>query len=45
MLDITFIRENAEKVKTGMESKHQDPKIVDKFLRLDEEWRAKTTAY
>lgn len=45
MLDITFIRENAEKVKTGMESKHQDPKIVDKFLRLDEDWRAKTTAY
>jgi len=45
MLDITFIRENAEKVRTGMESKHQDPKIVDKFLRLDEEWRAKTTAY
>lgn len=45
MLDITFIRENAEKVKKGMESKHQDPKIVDKFLRLDEDWRAKTTAY
>lgn len=45
MLDITFIRENPEKVKKGMESKHQDPKIVDKFLRADEEWRAKTTAY
>ncbi len=45
MLDITFIRENPEKVKKGMESKHQDPKIVDKFLRADEDWRAKTTAY
>lgn len=45
MLDIAFIRENPEKVKKGMEAKHQDPKIVDKFLRADEEWRAKTTAY
>ena len=45
MLDIAFIRENPEKVKKGMESKHQDPKIVDKFLRADEDWRAKTTAY
>lgn len=45
MLDITFIRENPEKVKKGMESKHQDPKIVDKFLHADEDWRAKTTAY
>ncbi|MCX6788762.1 MAG: serine--tRNA ligase [Candidatus Jorgensenbacteria bacterium] len=45
MIDITFIRENSEKVKKGMESKRQDPKIIDKFLRLDEEWRAKTSAY
>lgn len=45
MLDITFIRENPEKVQKGMEAKRQDPKIVDKFLRVDEEWRAKTSAY
>ncbi len=45
MIDITFIRENSEKVKKGMESKRQDPKNIDKFLRLDEEWRAKTSAY
>jgi seryl-tRNA synthetase len=44
MLDITFIRENAEVVKAGIEKKGGDPKLVDKFVRLDEEWRGKTAA-
>lgn len=44
MIDISFIRENPDKVRAGMEKKNQDSKIVDKFLRFDEEWRAKTAA-
>ncbi len=43
MLDITFIRENPDRVREGVEKKNADPKLVDKFLRLDEQWRAKTT--
>jgi seryl-tRNA synthetase len=45
MLDIVFIREHADEVRAGMEKKRQDPKIVDKFLRADEDWRAKTAAF
>ncbi len=44
MLDINFIRQNPEKVKEGVQKKNVNPKLVDKFLRLDEEWRIKTTA-
>lgn len=44
MLDVKLIRENPEKVKQGVAKKKVDPKLVDKFLRLDEEWRAKTKA-
>ena len=36
MLDITFIRENKEKVKAGVAAKQFDPKIVDEVLKLDE---------
>ncbi len=45
MLDITRIREEGDKVRAGMEKKNQDPKTVDKFLRADEDWRAKTAAF
>ncbi len=44
MLDVKLIRENPEKVKAGVVKKKIDPKLVDKFLRLDEEWRVKTKA-
>lgn len=44
MLDINFIRENSDLVKQGIGKKKTDPKLVDRFLRLDEEWRSKTTA-
>lgn len=44
MLDISFIRENPDKVKNGIEKKNADPKLVDKFLRLDTEWRTKVKA-
>jgi seryl-tRNA synthetase len=39
MLDIKLLRENPEKVKKGIEAKNADPKLVDAFLALDEEWR------
>ena len=39
MLDINLIRQNPEKVKKGIASKNSDPKLVDDFLTLDEEWR------
>ncbi len=42
MLDINLIRENPEKIKEGIQKKNVDAKLVDKFLRLDEQWRAKT---
>ena len=44
MLNINFIRENPEAVKEGIAKKNIDPKFVDRFLRLDEEWRLKTKA-
>jgi len=45
MLDINFIRQNPEKVKEGIAKKNADPKLVDKFLRWDEEWRAKISVW
>ncbi|MEK7630075.1 MAG: serine--tRNA ligase [Patescibacteria group bacterium] len=44
MIDINFIRQNPEKVKEGIAKKNTDPKLVEKFLRLDEAWRSKTAA-
>ncbi len=44
MLDINLIRTNSDKVKEGVQRKKIDPKLVDKFLRLDDEWRIKTKA-
>ena len=42
MLSVSFIRENSDKIKSGIEKKGTDPKLVDKFLRFDEAWREKT---
>lgn len=44
MLDINLIRENPEKIKEKLSAKKIDTKLIDKFLRLDTEWRTKTTA-
>ncbi|MDO8469785.1 MAG: serine--tRNA ligase [bacterium] len=44
MLDIQYIREHADLVKAGVEKKKVDPKLVDKFLRADEMWKAKVAA-
>jgi len=44
MLDITFIRENPELVKTGMINKgEKDASVVDKVIQKDEQWRALVT--
>lgn len=43
MLDINALRKNPEEAKEGLKKKNIDVKLVDKFLRLDEEWRGKTT--
>ncbi len=44
MLDVKFIRANPELVKEGIAKKRADPKLVDSFLRLDEDWRTKVAA-
>jgi seryl-tRNA synthetase len=42
MLDIKLLRDNPDKVKKGIASKGADPKLVDEFLVLDEQWRTLT---
>ncbi len=42
MLDINLIRQNPERVKKGIAAKNINPKLVDDFLALDEEWRKLT---
>lgn len=39
MLDIELLRKEPEKVKKGIAVKNADPRLVDDFLKLDEEWR------
>jgi seryl-tRNA synthetase len=44
MLDIAFIRDNPERVKTGMANKgEKDTSAVDLAIKKDEEWRALIT--
>ena len=42
MIDIELLRKEPERVKKGIASKNHDPKAVDEFLKLDEEWRKLT---
>ncbi|MBI2591664.1 MAG: serine--tRNA ligase [Candidatus Brennerbacteria bacterium] len=44
MLDVEFIRQNPDQVKEGIAAKNIDPKLVDKFLKLDNDWRVKVVA-
>src|SRR3989344_5719840 len=39
MLDLNYIREHPEIVKTSEKRRHHDPAIVDKVLNLDLEWK------
>lgn len=44
MLDINFIRDNADLVKTGMKQKgEKDDTLVDQVLEADENWRSLVT--
>lgn len=41
MLDVTYIRENAEKVKQAMQDKgEENTGVVDEVLKVDERWRS-----
>jgi seryl-tRNA synthetase len=42
MIDIQLLRDETERVKEGIKRKGTDPALVDKFLKVDEEWRKKT---
>ena len=42
MLDVKIIREEPDKVRNSISTKNIDPKLVDKFLKLDEKWRELT---
>ncbi|TYP92636.1 seryl-tRNA synthetase [Fodinibius salinus] len=41
MLDVTYIRQNAEKVKQAMQNKGEsETKVVDKIIDVDKKWRS-----
>ncbi|MEK7212295.1 MAG: serine--tRNA ligase [Patescibacteria group bacterium] len=42
MLDVDLLRKEPDKVKKAIAAKNADPKLVDNFLVLDEEWRKMT---
>lgn len=44
MLDINLIRKNPDLVKERLSRRNIDVKLINKLLRLDEEWRLKTKA-
>lgn len=45
MLDIKFIRENLDTVKSGIATKGVSPEVVDKLLNLDEKYRETINDY
>lgn len=44
MIDIQFLRDYSDDAKRALARKKVDPKLVDKFLRVDQNWRAKRAA-
>ena len=44
MLDVDLIRNNPELVKKNLEERGYSPKLVDRFLSIDRDWREKTKA-
>ena len=40
MININLIRENPDFVKAGIEKKFANPEVVDKFLKIDGEWKS-----
>jgi seryl-tRNA synthetase len=41
MIDVQFLREHTDEAKKALARKKVDPKLVDKFLRVDQNWRTK----
>jgi len=39
MLDINYIRENIDKIKDVMKRRNLNPKLADKFIKIDKEYR------
>ncbi|MBI2279005.1 MAG: serine--tRNA ligase [Candidatus Brennerbacteria bacterium] len=44
MIDIQWLRDNPEDAKRALARKRVDPKFVEKFLRVDQNWRTKRAA-
>lgn len=44
MIDIQWLRDHTEEAKKALAKKRIDPKAVDKFLRIDQNWRTKRAA-
>jgi seryl-tRNA synthetase len=44
MLDIDILRNEPDRVRQALTDKNGDPALMDKFAKLDSEWRAATTA-
>lgn len=44
MIDIQWLRDHPESAKRALARKKVDPKLVDKFLRVDQNWRTKRAA-
>ena len=42
MIDIELLRKEPEKVRKAAKEKNHDPKLVDEFVKLDDEWRKLT---
>ncbi|MDD4931241.1 MAG: serine--tRNA ligase [Candidatus Colwellbacteria bacterium] len=40
MININFLRENPDVFKKGMAKKLADPALIDKFIKIDGEWRS-----
>jgi len=39
MIDIELLRKEPDRVRKAAKEKNHDPKVVDEFLKLDDEWR------
>ncbi len=42
MIDIELLRTEPDRFRASIKKRHQDPKLVDRFLELDNQWRQAT---
>ena len=43
MIDVNIVRNNPETVREALKKRGRDAGLVDKFLKVDEQWRKSTT--